>query len=92
MIQVFQDVPYVLVPHGCFFMGSDKGLPLETPVHERKIESSFLLGMYPVTQKAWLEVMGSSLSWFRSDDLLPVENITWHDAQLFCGQLGAMIG
>jgi formylglycine-generating enzyme required for sulfatase activity len=46
----------------------------------------FEIGKYPVTQKQWREIMGNNPSHFKGDDL-PVENISWDDAQAFINKL-----
>jgi formylglycine-generating enzyme required for sulfatase activity len=37
----------------------------------------------PITQAQWREVMGSDPSYFKGEDL-PVESVSWRDAQEFC--------
>ena len=44
---------------------------------------SFYIGKYEVTQKEWIEVMGSNPSQFKSDNL-PVETVTWYDCVEYC--------
>ena len=51
--------------------------------------STFEIGKYPVTQKQWQDVMGTNPSRFSGDDL-PVENVSWNDAQEFITKLNAM--
>ena len=50
---------YTLIPAGEFMMGSNEE-DNEKPVHKVKINRPFYLGIYPVTQKEWKEVMGLS--------------------------------
>lgn len=45
----------------------------------------FYIGKYEVTQKEWVEVMGSNPSGFQGDDL-PVEMVSWYDAVEYCNQ------
>lgn len=47
--------------------------------------TSFYIGKYEVTQKEWIEVMGSNPSAFIGDNL-PVEMISWYDAILYCNK------
>jgi formylglycine-generating enzyme required for sulfatase activity len=44
--------------------------------------SDFYIGKYEVTQKQWVDVMGSNPSKFKGDDL-PVEMVSWNDVQKF---------
>lgn len=48
--------------------------------------SDFMIGKYPVTQKQWQEIMGNNPSYFKGDDL-PVESVSWEDAQAFIKKL-----
>ncbi|MCC3371918.1 SUMF1/EgtB/PvdO family nonheme iron enzyme [Cohnella sp. REN36] len=46
---------------------------------------NFYIGPYEVTQKEWMEVMGSNPSEFKGDHL-PVEMVSWYDAVSYCNQ------
>ena len=81
---------FVKIPAGDFMMGS-KEYSDEQPVHKVTIRTPFLLGKYPVTQKQWEAVMGSNPSYFKGDDL-PVEQVSWKDAQKFVRKLNEMEG
>jgi len=67
----------VLVPGGTFkntnsnYFGKGVTLP------------SFYIGKYEVTQKEWMEVIGSNPSKFQGDDL-PVETVSWYDCVEYC--------
>lgn len=50
-----------------------------------KTMSSFYIGKYEVTQKEWMEVMGSNPSGFQGEQL-PVEMVSWYDAIEYCNQ------
>ena len=75
----------VRVPGGSFQMGSNNGSDDEKPVHQVTV-SPFAIGKYEVTQAQWQAVMGHNPSNFKGDDL-PVENVSWDDAQEFCRTL-----
>ena len=47
--------------------------------------SDFYIGKYDVTQKEWVEVMGSNPSKFKGDKL-PVETVTWYDSIEYCNK------
>ncbi len=47
--------------------------------------SNFYIGKYEVTQKEWIEVMGSNPSEFK-DDNLPVEMVSWYDVVEYCNK------
>jgi formylglycine-generating enzyme required for sulfatase activity len=79
----------ILVPAGKFTMGSDKRDD-EKPPHE-VIVPSFYIGKFQITQKQWQAVMGKNPSHFKGDEL-PVEGVSWHDAQAFCEKLRVMTG
>ena len=46
---------------------------------------SFYIGKYEVTQKEWMEVMGSNPSKFTGDNL-PVETVSWYDCVEYCNK------
>ena len=66
---------FVLVEAGTFRMGSTSGGTYENPVHTVTISKPFYMSKYEVTQKEWREVMGTSPSHFKGDNL-PVEQVT----------------
>ncbi|HLX95649.1 MAG TPA: SUMF1/EgtB/PvdO family nonheme iron enzyme [Verrucomicrobiae bacterium] len=47
------------------------------------ILSGFYIGKYEITQKEWIEVMGSNPSKFKGDNL-PVEMVNWYDCVEYC--------
>jgi formylglycine-generating enzyme required for sulfatase activity len=79
-------IEMVLVPAGSFKMGSTNGEGSEKPVHEVTLNQSFYMGKYEVTQAQWQAVMGSTPSHFKGDNL-PVESVSWDDAQNFINKL-----
>ena len=47
--------------------------------------SSFYIGKYEVTQKEWIEIMGSNPSKFKGNNL-PVETVSWYDCVEYCNK------
>src|SRR5581483_1806273 len=47
--------------------------------------ADFYIGKYDVTQKEWVEVMGSNPSKFAGDDL-PVQMVSWYDSIEYCNK------
>jgi formylglycine-generating enzyme required for sulfatase activity/tRNA A-37 threonylcarbamoyl transferase component Bud32 len=78
----------VLVPAGSFKMGSTNGQEIEKPVHDVTISQPFYMAKYEVTQAQWKAVMGSNPSSFKGDNL-PVEQVSWDDANAFIARLNA---
>jgi formylglycine-generating enzyme required for sulfatase activity len=83
----------VVIPAGMFQMGSPPhhGNPDEGPQHFVTIKS-FMMGKFLVTQAQWKAVMGKlPLCRFKGQDL-PVERVSWEDAQKFCQRLSKRTG
>jgi formylglycine-generating enzyme required for sulfatase activity len=83
----------VLIPAGKFVMGSRHGAASEQPEHEVKISYPLAVAKTEITQTQFKAVMGRNPSHFQamSDDL-PVENVSWQDAQEYVKQLSSMTG
>ena len=88
----------MLIPAGELLMGAPEDEPEsdddERPQHLVKVPQ-FLMGRYPITQAQWRVVAGYAMvgeeldadpSYFKGDNL-PVENVSWDDAQEFCQRL-----
>lgn len=88
------DIEMVYVAGGTFTMGaSPNDLAArynEEPAHSVTV-SGFYIGKYEVTQKQWVEIMGSNPSNYKGDEL-PVENVNWNDVQEFILKLNAKTG
>jgi len=77
---------FVRINGGTFMMGSpgsETGRDSDEGPQRQVTVSSFNMGMYPVTQREYQEVMGNNHSNFRGDNL-PVEMVTWFDAIEYC--------
>lgn len=82
-------IELIAISSGSFTMGSEAGFSDEQPTHQVKIGYSFYIGKYEVTQVQWKSVMGNNPSKFKGDNL-PVERISWADAQEFVRKLNAL--
>ncbi|MFA4957835.1 MAG: SUMF1/EgtB/PvdO family nonheme iron enzyme [Candidatus Methanoperedens sp.] len=83
---------FVQIPSGEFDMGNKAGrFDDEGPVHHVKISNVFYMGKYEVTKKQWQDVMGNNLLSFKSGNL-PVEMVSWNDAQDFIKKLNEKEG
>jgi serine/threonine protein kinase/formylglycine-generating enzyme required for sulfatase activity len=74
-----------LLPAGTFTMGA--GGP-EGP-HKVTLSKPFYMGVYEVTNKHFERVMGSVPSKWKDKDL-PVESVTWNEADEFCRRLSEL--
>ena len=79
-------IEFVYLPSGSFMMGSNQGSSDERPAHRVTIRKGFYMGRYEVTQAQWQVVMNDNPSNFKGEDL-PVEQVSWEDAQNFIRKL-----
>jgi formylglycine-generating enzyme required for sulfatase activity len=93
----------VFIPDGSFMMGSPEGerewLESEGPQHKVTV-SEFFMGQTPVTQAQWQRVarlpqversLKANPSKFKGEDL-PVEQVSWFEAEEFCLRLSKSTG
>lgn len=81
----------VTIPGGSFYMGSEVNAD-ERPRHMVYI-TSFLMGRTEVTQKQWMDVMGSNPSRFSTcGPDCPVDSVSWNDVQQFIEKLNQKTG
>jgi formylglycine-generating enzyme required for sulfatase activity len=81
-------IVFVKIPAGEFVMGDADGEDNEKPAHRVVITRGFEMGRYEVTQAQWEAVMGTNPSRFKGADL-PVEQVSWEDAQAFLKAMNA---
>ncbi len=88
----FDGVTMVLVPAGCFMMGSTTGESDEAPVHEQCFDTPFWIDTYEVTQAQFAEFGGqkANANNFTGNEL-PVESITWFEARDYCELRGGRL-
>jgi formylglycine-generating enzyme required for sulfatase activity len=85
----------VRIEPGRFMMGSPASEPGRfdgEAQHEVTISKAFWLGQTEVTQAQWEAVMGSNPSWFDLDPRMPVDRVSWTDADEFCRRLSKRTG
>jgi formylglycine-generating enzyme required for sulfatase activity len=87
----------VVIPVGSFLMGSKPDLFAssqpsadEQPQHAVSLKT-FAMGKYEVTREQWYAVMGTMPSQFKGR-MLPVEQVSWGDAQEFVKKLSEKTG
>ena len=92
------EMEMVWVEGGSFTMGCNatpKGVKLTyalaRPEHRVTVDGYFI-GRYEVTQGLWQAVMGENPSKFKGSANLPVESVSWTEAQEFAMRLSQMTG
>lgn len=97
---------FIRIPAGEFLLGSpaddEQAQPDEQPQHAVRITRPFYLGAFEITQAEFELVMGENPSWFsrtgggrsivadRNTQRLPVEMVSWADAESFCRRLSQL--
>ncbi|MGF1681641.1 formylglycine-generating enzyme family protein [Photobacterium minamisatsumaniensis] len=82
----------VLVEGGSFVMGSNSANAKKSETPARAVSvNSFYMSKFEVTQSLFESVMGSSLSYFKAPDV-PVNNISWQQANFFITKLNELTG
>ena len=83
----------IVIPAGSFQMGSrhSEGNLDERPQHFVTIKS-FMMGKFLITQGQWKVIMGKLPPCRFKGDNLPVERVSWKDAQKFCQRLSKQAG
>ncbi|MGC9403469.1 formylglycine-generating enzyme family protein [Vibrio genomosp. F10] len=89
-LQIDQEM--VLVEGGTFTMGSNSpnATKAEKPAREVTV-NSFYIAQFEVTQALFESVMGASHSFFQ-DPQVPVNNLSWQQANYFIEQLNELTG
>lgn len=84
------DIQMVCCPAGRFLMGapsSEVGKRTNENAHWVTLTKPFLISKYEITQKQYKEVMGTNPASFTSDEMRPVETVSYDDANNFCNKL-----
>jgi formylglycine-generating enzyme required for sulfatase activity len=95
-----QSVPdnMVWIDGGTFIMGSPENEPerfFNETQHQVTLTKGFYMGKYPVTQTQYSAIMGSNPSFHNGKEIqgnLPVEQVSWYDAIVFCNKLSMKEG
>ena len=77
-------IEFVRIPAGRMLMGSINS----GQTHQVRINRSFELGKYEISQAQWTMVRGNNPSCFKGSDR-PVECVSWNDVQRFIQNLNA---
>ena len=82
---------FVYVEGGTFMMGCEgEGCSDQSkPIHEVTLDG-YYIGKFEVTQAQWNAIMGNTSNF--NGDNLPIGNITWIEAKLFCDKLSQKTG
>ncbi|MEL6178681.1 MAG: SUMF1/EgtB/PvdO family nonheme iron enzyme, partial [Myxococcota bacterium] len=86
---------WVLIRPGSFMMGSPTGESSRSSSeqqHEVTLTRSFLMQKTEVTQRQWMEIMGSNPSQFNTCEDCPVERISLFDAVHFANEMSIRAG
>src|SRR5262249_11671772 len=91
-MKTFDGVTMVLVPPGCFLLGSaavrdSQARPEEQPLTRICFKQPYWIDQTPVTQAQFKQFNGQAVvaSYFAGDNR-PVEGITWAEAKAYCEQ------
>lgn len=87
------------IPPGQFLMGSPESelqrSGYEGPQHQVTISQGFWLADTACSQGLWQAIMGENPSYFHEKNhgsaQHPVENVSWHDVQIFLQKLASML-
>ncbi|WP_408684580.1 formylglycine-generating enzyme family protein [Vibrio sp. TBV020] len=86
------DSDMVWVDGGSFTMGSDESIASKAEKPSRTVTvDGFYISKFEVTQSLFESVMGSSRSFFQGDDI-PVNNLSWEQANYFIDKLNELTG
>ncbi len=85
----------VKIPAGSLMMGSpasEKDRSDGEGPQRRVTVPEFYMGQTEVTQAQWQAIMGNNPAYFKGDNKLPVEEVSWLDAMDFCAKLSQKEG
>ncbi|MBN1679960.1 MAG: SUMF1/EgtB/PvdO family nonheme iron enzyme [Anaerolineae bacterium] len=88
--QEINGVTMMLVPAGCFMMGSETGTDNEKPVHEICFDEPFWIDRTEVTRGMYTECVADGVcsetlaSNYSTENNQPINNLTWFQAKDYC--------
>jgi len=88
-------ISLVFVPAGSFFMGRTVDGADYSPQRNVHITKAFWISKYEITQKEYYDVTGTNPcqgSKYGTGDNLPVYNVSWYEAVVFCNILSEKYG
>lgn len=95
----YDGIRFKMIPvkGGTFTMGRTKtgatkhNYDADRPTHKVTVDD-FLIGQCEVTQRLWVAVMDTNPSRWQYNDSLPVEQVSWNEAQIFISRLSQLTG
>jgi formylglycine-generating enzyme required for sulfatase activity len=88
----FNKVLMVLVPKGCFMMGSKEGDTDEVPLSQQCFEEPFWIDKYEVTNLQFANFNGKLMTKSEYEKAnRPHAGVTWYEAQQFCARRDARL-
>jgi serine/threonine-protein kinase len=89
---------WVPIPEGEFQMGSENGNDDEKPVRAVNV-NAFKMGLYEVTNRQYFQcvnagicsALNNSIYTVQEQELHPVTNVNWRDANTYCGWVGGRL-
>jgi len=88
VVQDFDGVPMVLVPAGCFMMGSNT-FEDQQPVHRQCFDAPFWIDQTEVTNEQYYRIMGLGES--ADNAQLPFLDVNWFGAKDYCAVRGMQL-
>jgi formylglycine-generating enzyme required for sulfatase activity len=93
VMKTFNGVDMVLVPAGCYIMGTEGGERDESPVSQQCFERPFWMDRTEVTNQQFRDLGGrvGKADNFPNEDQFPRETISWREARNFCRERGGYL-
>lgn len=99
VVRIFDDVQMVLVPAGCYTMGSDENDGDEAPAHEQCFDDPFWIDRTEVTVAAYAACTAFDetvcppvqADLMTTRPLQPANRVTWYEAQNYCNWRGGRL-